>query len=463
MSDEPSLGQGRSRCPRSRPPRRSSRARSASSAGRSTRSITATSPSRRRCASGWALSGCCSSRRACRRIGRWRPARPPRTATRWSGSRSPTTRRSRSAASSSIARGRPTRSTPWRCWPAELRATGREPNLWFIASAEAIRGLPTWREPERLLGMTRFAVVPRAGAEPLDEAWLTARLPAAAGRLVLLDGPLMLVSGTVIRARAAVGRSLRYLVPEAVARYIGDHRLVPSGGHAVARAHAPTRPGDASTVTDPATSTPRADGLPARGSRAPSDERVPLEVARRIVEAAEDKKAADIVLLELGELTTVADYFVICSGGSERQIDAIADGVLDALRTDGVRPIGREGDARIALGAARLRRRSSSTCSPRPSATSTSSSGTGARRRRSSASSKWCVAGLPRGVEYGQRRYLGVIPAQGTRPYRSGQVVDRTATPSPREPRRDVAPPRALPRLQPEAHHHALRHDVPTA
>ena len=107
----------------------------------------------------------------------------------------------------------------------EVPAMGREPNLWFIASAEAIRGLPTWREPERLLGMTRFAVVPRAGAEPLDEAWLTARLPSAAGRLVLLDGPLMLVSGTVIRARAAVGRSLRYLVPEAVARYIGDHRL----------------------------------------------------------------------------------------------------------------------------------------------------------------------------------------------------------------------------------------------
>jgi len=61
------------------------------------------------------------------------------------------------------------------------------------------------------------------------------------------------------------------------------------------------------------------------------------------VEAAEDKKAADIVLLDLGELTTVADYFVICSGGSERQIDAIADGILETLRDEGVRPIGREG------------------------------------------------------------------------------------------------------------------------
>ena len=36
---------------------------------------------------------------------------------------------------------------------------------------------------------------------------------------------------------------------------------------------------------------------------------------------------------------------VICSGGSERQIQAIADGVVDALRTEGVRPIGREGEA----------------------------------------------------------------------------------------------------------------------
>jgi ribosome-associated protein len=96
-------------------------------------------------------------------------------------------------------------------------------------------------------------------------------------------------------------------------------------------------------VTDPATSTPRSDGLPAREAPAPSGERAPLEVARRIVEAAEDKKAADIVLLELGELTTVADYFVICSGGSERQLDAIADGVRDALRAEGVRPIATEG------------------------------------------------------------------------------------------------------------------------
>ena len=74
-------------------------------------------------------------------------------------------------------------------------------------------------------------------------------------------------------------------------------------------------------------------------------ERAPLEVGRRAVEVAEDKKAADIVLLDLAGVTTMADYFVICSGGSERQIQAIADGIVDALRSDGVRPIGREGEA----------------------------------------------------------------------------------------------------------------------
>jgi ribosome-associated protein len=68
-----------------------------------------------------------------------------------------------------------------------------------------------------------------------------------------------------------------------------------------------------------------------------------LEVARLIVDAAEDKKAADIILLEVTELTSMADYFVICSGGSERQLGAIGDGIVDKLRSEGVRPIGREG------------------------------------------------------------------------------------------------------------------------
>lgn len=101
-------------------------------------------------------------------------------------------------------------------------------------------------------------------------------------------------------------------------------------------------------MTDPmpdVATAPRADGLPKRGKAATVADRPPLELARRIVELAEDKKAADIVLLDLGSLTTMADYFVICSGGSERQLEAIADGIIGGLRDERTRPIGREGTA----------------------------------------------------------------------------------------------------------------------
>ena len=70
-----------------------------------------------------------------------------------------------------------------------------------------------------------------------------------------------------------------------------------------------------------------------------------LALARRIVDLASDKKASDIVLLEIAALTTVADYFVICSGSSERQLNAIATGIADGLRDEGIKPVGREGSA----------------------------------------------------------------------------------------------------------------------
>ena len=75
------------------------------------------------------------------------------------------------------------------------------------------------------------------------------------------------------------------------------------------------------------------------------DDRVALAQARRVVDLAQDKKASDIVLLDVRALTSLADYFVICSGGSERQLGAIADGIAEGLREDGVLPLGREGGA----------------------------------------------------------------------------------------------------------------------
>jgi ribosome-associated protein len=61
------------------------------------------------------------------------------------------------------------------------------------------------------------------------------------------------------------------------------------------------------------------------------------------VDLASDKKAADIVLLRTDEVTTIADYFVICSGRSDRQLQALASGIIDELRKEGIRPLGIEG------------------------------------------------------------------------------------------------------------------------
>ena len=62
--------------------------------------------------------------------------------------------------------------------------------------------------------------------------------------------------------------------------------------------------------------------------------------------AALDKKAYDLVILELGELTSVADYFVICSGRSDTQVQAIAEGVRMDLAAADIRALAIEGTAR---------------------------------------------------------------------------------------------------------------------
>lgn len=51
------------------------------------------------------------------------------------------------------------------------------------------------------------------------------------------------------------------------------------------------------------------------------------------------------MLLRTAEVTTMADYFVICSGRSDRQVQALAGAIVDQLREEGVRPLGVEGRA----------------------------------------------------------------------------------------------------------------------
>jgi ribosome-associated protein len=70
--------------------------------------------------------------------------------------------------------------------------------------------------------------------------------------------------------------------------------------------------------------------------------RMPREI-ERAVRAAEDKKAADIVALDLRKAAGFTDYFLLCTGNNPRQIRAIADAVMEALAEDGVKPAHIEG------------------------------------------------------------------------------------------------------------------------
>jgi ribosome-associated protein len=68
-----------------------------------------------------------------------------------------------------------------------------------------------------------------------------------------------------------------------------------------------------------------------------------LELARKAVDAASDKQANNIVLLDLRELCSFTDYFVICAGENARQIRTISDEIEKTLKKEGVLPHHHEG------------------------------------------------------------------------------------------------------------------------
>ncbi len=108
----------------------------------------------------------------------------------------------------------------------ELRASlGGDASLVLIMAADSLAEIGTWREPDRILELAEWAVGPRPGAELPDRGALGERFGANASRIHLLDGPALDVSSSEIRGRVAAGRSIRYLVPAAVAELIADRGL----------------------------------------------------------------------------------------------------------------------------------------------------------------------------------------------------------------------------------------------
>ncbi|MER3396921.1 MAG: ribosome silencing factor [Chloroflexota bacterium] len=69
------------------------------------------------------------------------------------------------------------------------------------------------------------------------------------------------------------------------------------------------------------------------------------EIARLAAEAASEKQASDILVLDIRRVTLLADYFVICSAQTERQLETVVAEVEEQLGRAGVQLLGREGTA----------------------------------------------------------------------------------------------------------------------
>jgi nicotinate-nucleotide adenylyltransferase len=101
---------------------------------------------------------------------------------------------------------------------AELHREEPDADWWFILGEDAAAELPRWERAEEAFALATFVVVTRPGHHPPPAE----ELPAA---VVHLQVPQLEVSSSELRERFAAGRATRYLVPDAVDRYVRSHRL----------------------------------------------------------------------------------------------------------------------------------------------------------------------------------------------------------------------------------------------
>jgi len=106
----------------------------------------------------------------------------------------------------------------------ELHATEPDNELFLIVGGDVAAGLPLWNEPERVLELARPAVAKRRGTPRarVDQALAGLR---GGERAAFFQMPRIGISSTLLRRRVRAGEPIRYLVPDAVERYIGAQGL----------------------------------------------------------------------------------------------------------------------------------------------------------------------------------------------------------------------------------------------
>jgi nicotinate-nucleotide adenylyltransferase len=96
--------------------------------------------------------------------------------------------------------------------------------FYFLMGSDSLNDLLRWRQPAQLIQMAILAVMQRP-SELYNLADLASKLPGIKQRIVFINGPLIEIASSDIKARAQSGRSIRYLLPRAVENYIYEQRL----------------------------------------------------------------------------------------------------------------------------------------------------------------------------------------------------------------------------------------------
>jgi len=108
----------------------------------------------------------------------------------------------------------------------ELKAKlGARAEIYFIVGPDAMAELPKWKEPSRLVELCQVVGIGRPGYAKANLRKLERSVLGASQRIMLVNVPKINISSTDIRKRVAQGISIRYLVPEAVEKYIEEHGL----------------------------------------------------------------------------------------------------------------------------------------------------------------------------------------------------------------------------------------------
>lgn len=99
-----------------------------------------------------------------------------------------------------------------------------EHELYFVMGSDSLRNITRWYQPDELIRLCRLAVMRRPG-DYIQLDMHEAALPGLAGRVVMVEAPLIGIASSQIVSRIQQGRSIRYLLPQAVQDYVEEHGL----------------------------------------------------------------------------------------------------------------------------------------------------------------------------------------------------------------------------------------------